>query len=141
MLDAVHAFTGLGFPTSVSATGARSTEEGFDTMARAALTIQYAGALSSLSIDGAANRVEERWSVDADNGRMEFGAAIRGPEPETTRRHLANFFESIRTRTPPNATVANTLPATLICQMANLSLSNGRPVSWNAAQFRVESGE
>jgi predicted dehydrogenase len=122
VLDAIHVVTGAGFPVSVKASGIPSREEGFDTVERAAITIEYPQMLVSLVLDGAAARPGEHWSVDTDAGRTEFGPELRAGEPDLTRAHLANFFDSVRSRKPPVATVVQTLPATLICHMANLSI-------------------
>jgi len=139
VLDAIHILTGAGFPVSVQASGIRSREEGFDTVERAVITVEYPEVLVSVSLDGAAARPGEHWSVGADAGKTEFGPEVRVGEPDLTRRHLANFLDSVRTRKTPVATVAQTIPATLICHMANLSISAGTTMKWNSARMRVES--
>jgi predicted dehydrogenase len=138
VVDAIHILTGAAFPVSVKASGIRSSEEGFDTAERAVVTVEYPQMLVFLALDGAAARHDTHWSVDTDAGRTEFGPVVRAGEPDLTRVHLANFFDSVRNRQSPVATVAQTSPATLICQMANLSISAGTAISWNAATMRVE---
>jgi predicted dehydrogenase len=125
VLDAIHMMTGAGLPVSVKASGIPSREEGFDTTERATIDVQYPGMQVALSLDGASPRPDERWAFEA--------------EPELTRRHLGNFFDSVRTRKPPSATVVQTLPATLVCHMANLSITTGRTAVWDAVRSRVET--
>jgi predicted dehydrogenase len=127
VLDSIHLLTGAGFPISVTATGVPSAEPGFDTVQRANIAVQYPrGQTVTLLLDGTARRPKEHWTLEG------------GEVADSTRLHLANFIECIRSRTPPNATVAKTLPATLICQMANLSIAAGRPARWDAARLQVE---
>jgi hypothetical protein len=86
--------------------------------------------------------------IEGPSGRIEIepresrGPILRrSPDAElrdATRRHLENFFESVRTRKRPNAPVSVVLPATLICQMANLSIAANRPARWDAGLSRVE---
>jgi predicted dehydrogenase len=136
VLDGMHLLTGAGFPTTVKASGVPSTEEGFDTSERATILVEYPnGLLASLTIDGAAAGQQELSVIEGANGRMKI-------EPresrDATRRHLENFFESVRTRKRPNAPISAVLPATLICQMANLSIAANRPARWDAGTSRVE---
>lgn len=149
VLDGIHLLTGAGFPATVIAKGVRSKEEGFDTAERTLILVQYPnGLLVSLVIDGAAAKPHELSVIDAAGGRIEIdpqmaqGAVVhRNLDPElrnATRRHLEDFFESIRRSTRPRAPVSETLPATLICQMANLSIASDRPVRWNATDQRVQ---
>lgn len=149
ILDGIHLLAGAGFPATVTARGARSKVEGFDTADRAAILIEYPnGLLASLTIDGAAAAAHELSGIDGVGGRIEIdtqqtrGAIMRrslDPGLHTaTHRHLENFFESIRNVDRPSAPVSLVFPATLICQMANLSIQSGRPVHWNANAFHVE---
>lgn len=149
VLDGMHLLTGAGFPTTVKASGVPSKEEGFDTTERATILVQYPnGLLASLAINGAAVGQRELSVIEGPSGRIEIepresrGPILRrSPDPElrdATRRHLENFFESVRTRKRPNAPVSVVLPATLICQMANLSIAANRPARWDAGISRVE---
>jgi predicted dehydrogenase len=136
-MDVLHMLVGLDYPVAVKASAIRSSEKGFDTPERAVLTVEYPGMLASVSLDGAATRPDQFWSVDG--GRIVLGQEIDAEEPETTRRHLTNFFDSVRTRKPPNASIRGTFPATLICQMANLSIATGHTAHWDVSRSQVES--
>ena len=130
VLDGIHMLTGVGFPLSVKASGEPITEPELDTVQRADI-VQYPGGQTvTLILNGAAPRPLERWTLEEDGKRVEISAVA-------TRRHLANFFECVRSRNPPDATVGKTLPATLICRMANLSIARGRPALWDAARSMV----
>ncbi len=149
ILDGIHLMAGADFPATVTATGVRSKVEGFDTVDRAAILIEYPnGLLVSLTIDGAAAAPHELSVIDGAGGRIEIDTQkTRGPmvrrnlDPDlgtATRRHLENFFESIRNVDHPRAPVSLVFPATLICQMANLSITSQRPARWNSNAARVE---
>jgi hypothetical protein len=51
---------------------------------------------------------------------------------------LENFVESVQKRNRPDATISVTFPATLVCQMANLSIAMNRFARWDTANYRVE---
>jgi predicted dehydrogenase len=149
VLDGIHLMTRVDFPASVTARGVRSTVEGFDAAESGVVVAEYPnGLLVSIAIDGAAASPHEVSVLDGVDGRIEIepgvarGSAVRrnlDPDLENaTRRHLENFFESIRNHTRPSAPVSAALPATLICQMANLSIVSNSQVRWNAKEFRVQ---
>jgi len=50
---------------------------------------------------------------------------------------VQNFLECVRTRKTPNAPVKLAFQAALVVQLANLSLQQGRRVTWNAAAGRA----
>jgi predicted dehydrogenase len=149
VLDGVHMLTGTSFPSRVQASGVRSKAEGFDTAERAGIVIEYSnGLLTTLSVNGVAARPHEHSVIDGEGGPIEInpqgssGSVLRRSEDprlsDATRRHLNNFFESVRNRTRPQASIRVTFPATLICQMANLSIEASRPARWDSAGNRVE---
>ena len=149
VLDGVHMLTGSSFPSRVQASGIRSKEEGFDTTERAGLVVEYPNALlATLTVNGTAAKPHENAIIDGERGRIEIdpqgsrGSVLHPSEDrglsDATRRHLINFFESVRNRKRPNAPISVTFPATLICQMGNLSIGAGQSVRWDAAQNRVE---
>lgn len=138
ILDGVHLLTSAGFPSVVTASGMRSQEEGFDTAERATVTVEYPNGLrASLSIDGAAASAAEESIIQGDRARIAIRRNLDHELQEATRRHLLNFFDCVRTRKAPKAPVSATFAATLICQMANLSIESGRGARWDADQLRV----
>jgi predicted dehydrogenase len=136
-LDAIDCLSGAGFPVTVQASGFPSPEEGFDTTERAAIAVRYSRMLASVSLDGSAPQVDESLRLIGEAGEIELGPAIRSGAPDATRRHLAKFFEAVRSRKPTNATIGSTLPASLVYHMANLSISSGRTVHWDGAASSV----
>jgi predicted dehydrogenase len=134
VVDGIHILAGLGFPESVQATGVQSTEPGFDTAERAAIIVRYReGPLVTLAVDGAAKVRREVIDVDGGiNGSAQRIDLNQGADP--TGRHLAKFFASVRTRKAPNAPMSLAFPATLVCQMANLSMGAGRAVRWDGTR-------
>jgi predicted dehydrogenase len=132
LLDGVHAVCGLGYPISVAAHGTNSREIDFDTVQRAQIEIEYSGGnVVSMEVDGASRSREDIASLPAELD----GTAAK----DATDLHLADFLASIRGRVAPRATPEAVFPATLACQMANLSIASARPVRWNAAAMRVEA--
>lgn len=149
IVDGIHLLAGAGFPATVTARGVGSKVEGFDTADRAAILIEYPnGLLVSLSIDGAAAAPHELSAISGASGRIEIdtqqtrGSIVsRNLDPDlhtATHRHLENFFASIRTAGRPAAPVSLAFPATLICQMANLSIKSQRPARWDTNAAHVE---
>lgn len=138
MLDAIEVLAGAGLPVSVKATGVRSVEEGFDAVERVGITVEYAGMRASVSLDGVARKVGDSCRLAGERGEIELGPEIRAVEPDVTRRHLANFFDSVRSRKPSNAPMSSALPASLVCHMTNLSISSGQTASWDHMASRVE---
>lgn len=85
-----------------------------------------------------------------DIGRESFAVYKRGEEEKAaisetsggfdkaSEAHVANFLECVRTRATPNAPVEKGFQGALIVQMANLSLTRGRRVRWDADRKKVE---
>jgi predicted dehydrogenase len=138
IMDLVDAMCAAGVPLSVTATGVRSSEEGFDTVESANITVEFQAMRCTMTLSGTASQKQCSVKFEGNTGSFDAGAKFQASEHDSTRRHLAAFFDSVRTRRPPNATIRSTLPATLICHMANLSITSGQPAWWNAAQSRVE---
>jgi predicted dehydrogenase len=149
VLDGIHLMTRADFPTSVTARGVRAKVEGFDTAERGVIMAEYPnGLLVSIAIDGAAASPDEVSVLDGVDGRIEIEPRVargsvmrRNLDPgleNATQSHLENFFESIRNHTRPRAPVSVAFPATLICQMANLSIASNSQVRWDAQEFRIQ---
>ena len=106
------------------------------------------GLLFSLAVNGAAADPREISIIDGAGGRIgiepqEIHGAIarRNLDPElrgATRRYLENFVESVQKRNRPYAAISVVFPATLVCQMANLSIAMNRAARWDATNYRVE---
>jgi len=116
---------------------------------RAAILIEYpTGLLVSLTINGAAASQDEIPVVEGTGGRIGIepreirGARVRrNLDPDlrgATSRHSENFFESVQKGNRPDAAISAAFPATLVCQMANLSIAMNRVARWDATNYRVE---
>jgi predicted dehydrogenase len=160
VLDGIHMLAGANFPVTVKASGIPATAEGFDTVDRAALTIEYPGgqlvtlSLGATAMDYAQDR-RELTSIECEAGRAEITPdeytdwRMRSSVPSwqrrmangpgiATRAHIANFVGAIERRESAHAPVSATFGSTLVCQMANMSILTGRTARWNAADRRVE---
>jgi predicted dehydrogenase len=166
VFDGIHMLMGANFPATVKASGIAASVQGFDTVGRAVITVEYpAGQLVALSLNAAAAlHTEDRGeltSIECEAGRAEITPyqytdrkmSARGSAPRNvpswqrriatasglaTRAHIANFVKAIRLQEPVNAPVSAAFGGTLVCQMANLSIRTGRTARWNSAGQRVE---
>jgi predicted dehydrogenase len=166
VIDGIHMLTGANFPATVKASGIAASAEGFDTVERAAIAVEYPGGqLVTLSLNaGATIYREDRselTSIDCEAGRAEItpyeytdwkmstsGKAgltvpswqrrIANPSEVATRAHIANFLNAIRAKESAHAPVSAAFGGTLVCQMTNLSIRTGRAARWNSADQRVE---
>jgi predicted dehydrogenase len=166
VIDGIHMLTGANFPATVKASGIPASAEGFDTVERAAITVEYPGGqLVTLSLNaGATIYREDRWeltSIDCEAGRAEItpreytdwkmstsGKAgltvpswqrrIANASDVATRAHIANFLNAVRGKESAHAPVSAAFGGTLVCQMANLSIRTGRTAHWNSTDQRVE---
>lgn len=160
VVDGFHMLAGVSYPVSVKASGIPLAAEGLDTVERAIITAEYAGeqlftmTLNAAAIDYPEDR-RELTTIEADAGRCEITpfkstgwkmrstvpawqrGVLNGPDA-ATRTHIANFFDAIRQKQTARAPVSAAFAATLICQMANLSIKSGRTARWNAANQQVE---
>ena len=106
------------------------------------------GLLFSLAVNGAAADPREISILDGTGGRIGIepqeihGAIVRRNLDPKLRgpgsRHLENFVESVQKRNRPDAAISVVFPATLVCQMANLSIAMNRAARWDATNYRVE---
>lgn len=156
VLDGVHLLTGTGYPVSVRASGVDSGIAGFSTTEKADIAVEYAGGRAvKLSLNAVSDAHGEMTTLDGTNGRCEITPIAsslwktRGSSPVwqqrsrnasglATRAHLENFFGAIRGKEAVRAPVRDTFAATLVCQMANLSIRSGRAAHWNATEEKVE---
>jgi predicted dehydrogenase len=166
IIDGIHALIGASFPVTVKASGIPASTEGFDTIGRAAITIEYpSGQLVTLSLNAEATidpeDRRELTSIDCEAGRAEItpsqytdwkmfqsgNIALKAPSWQrrianasdmATHSHIANFVNAIRGKESAHAPVSAAFGGTLVCQMANLSIRTGRTARWNSAGQRVE---
>ena len=165
VLDGIHMLTGASFPITVKASGIPVNAEGFDAVERAAITVEYPGGqLVTLSVDAVAMDYaqdrREMTSLDCESGRAEitpyetsgwkmspdgqissapsWKRRIANAPSVATHAHIANFVDAIQRRQSARAPVSAAFAATLVCQMANLSIRTGRTARWNTAAQRVE---
>ena len=159
--DGIHMLMNAGYPLAVTAAAGRPHREGFDTPESVVVTAEYPeDFIGVFSINYAAMRYKTRNDqlnhVDGDKARMDIGREecrvyMQGAEetPAITRSsergfghatnlHVENFLECIRTRKTPAAPMWLGFQATLVVQMANLSLIDGRRVRWNRSLNKVE---
>ena len=90
---------------------------------------------SARVIVGAGGRIGiEPQEIHGAIARRNLDPELRG----ATRRYLENFVESVQKRNRPDAAISVAFPATLVCQMANLSIAMNRAARWDATNYRVE---
>jgi hypothetical protein len=85
-----------------------------------------------------------------DIGREDYKVYLQGAEdaPAITRKseqgfafatdlHVRNFIDCMRTRKTPTAPMALGFQATLVPQMANLSLRHGKRIRWTGNHVEI----
>lgn len=61
----------------------------------------------------------------------------RGSGPGGDRDHIANFFDSIRTGTPPHSEIENGQISTLLCHLGNIAYRTGSTLHFDPQQRRI----
>lgn len=159
--DGIHLLMDAGYPVSVTAAANQPQKEGVDTPESVVVIAQYPeGFLGTFSINYAAMRYRRRNDqlnqLDGDKARMDIGREElkvfnQGAE-ETPARvarsergfdwatdlHVQNFLDCVRTRKAPTAPMRIGFQATLVTQLANLSLKQGRRIEWDQDRQRVK---
>ena len=156
--DGIHLVMGCGFPAAVNASAGRVHKAKFDTPESVTVAAEYAeDFVAVFTINYAAmrypNPIDQLNQFDGDQARMDLGreklAVYKEASEETpvitatgsfgkaAEDHVANFLQCVRTRATPNATVEKGFQAALVVQLANMSLRQGRRMTWNTALRRV----
>jgi len=161
VFDGIHMLMGSGAPTSVIASAGKPHRPESDTPESVTVAGRYPeDYLAVFSINYAAMKYKpERDQLnqfDGDNGRLDVGredlalypqgsdgqASITYKSPQgfghATDLHVQNFLQCMRSRQKTTAPIALGFQATLVLQMANLSLKHGREIRWNSSARKVE---
>jgi predicted dehydrogenase len=154
IFDGIQMLMGAGFPSAVTAAAGKTHRQGVDEPESVVaiaeypedfvgvFTVNYAAMLYKL-------RNDQLNQLDGDQGRMDIGREelkvfLKGADDQAalekksekgfgwaTDLHVQNFLECVRTRQTPTAPMKLAFQATLVAQMANLSLKHGRRIRWN----------
>jgi predicted dehydrogenase len=136
LLDGIQMVAGLGYPLAVSARGQRAKAAGFDTAARAKVEIEYeGGVLISMWIEGASPHPQDFARIRGKRRQIDLNALASA---DATQAHVEEFLSSVQSRTKPSAPPEAVFPATLACQMANLSIASGRKAYWRLGEIQLE---
>lgn len=160
VFDSIHMLMGSGYPAAVNASAGRIHKPGVDTPESVVVVAEYPGDfLAIFTINYAGMRYkpvnDQLNQYDGDKARLDIGRETLSVYPQgaeekpaisqssggftqATEAHVNNFLECVRTRATPNTPVEAGFQATLVTQMANISLREGRRVKWNAALDRAE---
>lgn len=164
IVDAINWLMDSSFPTAVTCAAGRVNVDGAEVPETASMAIEYPeNYLAVFTIGYKAmryNRFNDQLKqfhgskARFDVGRewyalypqsnavdMKPSLEIRRPgsfEP-STRAHIRNFLDCIRTRKEPNATVEMGQHTNVVLCMAMEALRTGRRVRWNAAARRMET--
>lgn len=159
--DGIHMLMGAGAPLTVTAAAGKPHRPGYETPESVVVTAEYAeDFIGVFTINYAAMRYKSRNDqmnhLDGDKARMDIGREeckvfMQGAEETAaitktsergfgyaTELHVRNFLECVRTRQRPTAPMALGFQSALVVQLANLSLTHGRRVRWNAAAAKAE---
>ncbi|HEY1948631.1 MAG TPA: Gfo/Idh/MocA family oxidoreductase [Bryobacteraceae bacterium] len=161
VFDGIHMLMGSGAPAVVIASAGKPHRPGFDTPESMTVAAQYAEGYGAVfTINYAAMKYPPRRDqlnqFDGDAARLDVGredlsvyAQASEEKPSTvyksergfgyaTDLHVANFVECVHSRKKTTAPIALAFQATLVLQMANLSMKHGRQIRWNATSQKVE---
>lgn len=161
VFDGIHLLMNASYPTAVTAAAGRPHKGGVDTPESVVATAEYPeDFVAVFTVNYAAMKYKTRNDqmnhFDGDKARMDIGREEcnvykQGAEEtpaltktsefgfgKATDLHVANFLECVRTRQTPTAPLELGFQATLVTQMANLSLKHGRRVRWNRQLQKVE---
>jgi len=161
VFDGIHLLMGASYPSAVNASGGKPHKDGVDTPESVVAIAEYPeDFIGVFSVNYAAMqyklRNDQLNQLDGDQARMDLGREelkvyLKGADEEpaiaikspkgfgyATDLHVQNFLECVRTRKTPTAPIRLGFPATLVVQMANLSLKHGRRVKWNSSLNRIE---
>jgi predicted dehydrogenase len=161
VFDGIHLLMNASYPLAVTASANKSHREGFDTPESAIAIAEYPeDFIASFSVNYAAMKYKSRNDqlnqLDGDRARMDIGREecsvfLQGAEdtPSIVKKsergfgyatdlHVQNFLECVRTRKTPTAPMRLGFQATLVVQLANLSLLHGKRVRWNDSLKKVE---
>ena len=161
VFDGIHMLMGSGAPVSVTASAGKTHRTGFDTPESVTVAARYPeDYIAVFTINYAAMKYKPQRDqlnqFDGDNARLDVGREDlsvyqHGSEdkPASTYKsergfsyatdlHVTNFVDCIRSRKKTTAPIALGFQSTLVVQMANLSIKQGRQVSWNAGAQKVE---
>jgi len=159
VFDGIHLLMNAGYPLAVTASANKPHK--YPMPETVVACAEYPeDFLGVFSINYAAMRYKGRNDqlnqLDGDKARMDIGREeckvyLQGAEdqPAITQKsergfgyatdlHVRNFIECIRTRKTPTAPMWLGFQAALVVQLANLSLTHGRRIRWNAGAKRVE---
>jgi hypothetical protein len=84
----------------------------------------------------------ESYALYPESNAIEMKPSRERRAPDTfesaSRAHLRNFFECVRTRNDPNATIEMGQATNIVLGLAIESMRTGRRLRWNPAASRVE---
>ena len=161
VFDGIHMLMGSGAPMSVTASAGKAHRPGFDTPESVTVAARYPeDYMAVFTINYAAMKYKPQRDqlnqFDGDNARLDVGRedlsvyqhGLEDKPVDTyksergfsyaTDLHVTNFVDCIRSRKKTTAPIALGFQSTLVVQMANLSIKQGRQVSWNAGARTVE---
>jgi predicted dehydrogenase len=161
VFDGIHMLMSAGAPVLVNATAGKIHRSSVDMPESVTACAHYAeDFLAVFSINYAAMHYraenDQLSQLDGDRARLDIGRTKfkvyeRGKEDDPVKQdqsergfsyatdlHVSNFLECVRTRKPATAPVSLGFQSSLVVQLVNISLKDGRAVRWNGAENRVE---
>ena len=161
VFDGIHMLMGSGPPLSVTASAGKPHRPEFDTPESVTVAARYPeDYLAVFTINYAGMKYKPQHDqlnqFDGDEARLDVGREdlslyLQGSDEKpsqtyksergfgyATDLHVANFVDSIRSRKKTTAPMALGFQATLVVQMANLSLKHGREIRWDSAAQKIE---
>jgi predicted dehydrogenase len=163
IVDAFHILMGSTYPAAVTASAGRVSVAGAEVPETTCLAIEYPENYLAVftcgykamryamfndqlkQFNGSKARFDvgrERFAVYPESNAIEMKPSIekiqRGSFEASSRAHIRNFLECVRTRKDPNATVELGQYTNVALGMALESLRSGRRVRWDSSKKRLQ---
>jgi predicted dehydrogenase len=162
VFDGIHMLMNAGAPVRVNASAGKIHRRKVDMPESVTACAEYAeDFLAIFSINYAAMHYrpenDQLNQFDGNRSRLDIGRTKfklyelgREDDPVMQRQsergfayatdlHVANFLDCIRTRKPTTAPISLGFQSSLVVQLVNISLKQGRTVRWNADAKKVEA--
>lgn len=165
IIDGIHWMMNSKYPLAVTSAGGRPNVPGAETTETSSMIVEYPeNYLATFTVGykamhyrqfndqmqqfhGAKARFDlgrESYALYPESNAIEMKPSREKRAPDTfdsaSRAHLRNFFECVRTRKDPNATIEMGQATNIVLGLAIESMRTGRRLRWNPATSRVEAG-
>jgi predicted dehydrogenase len=164
IIDGIHWMMNSKYPVAVTSAGGRPNIPGAQTTETSSMIVEYPeNYLATFTVGYKAMRYRqfndqmqqfhgstarfdlgrESYALYPESHAIEMKPSREKRAPDTfesaSRAHLRNFFECVRTRKDPNATIEMGQATNIVLGLAIESMRTGRRLRWNPATSKMEA--